>query len=348
MPKVRSAVLNIALLGLTLSVAFALGEVGIRVWHARTPVRTENNPSGSTESWIIPDPDLGYRLRPSVGVHNADGLWGAPVPTRSGKLRVLMLGDSLIYGSDNFVLRAADILANDTGLKPSEFLNAGVPGYTNYQELMFLKKRGLAFQPDVVGVVFVLNDLHKFLHAPRFEADRLVGDTFWKRSDEVASNTLLDKLSKRSQLLAWMRQKFLVTGYLAKMVYDRGYTFDHNPDFRTAWMDESWPVIEAQLREIVDLGQKSGFRVFLVAIPFAEQLRKDYMARDAAYVTKPQRYLREICGRLQIPYLDLLPFLNRQLFVPDLVHLTPGGRDVAGQQMASFLKEQGLIPSAQR
>jgi hypothetical protein len=40
-----------------------------------------------------------------------------------------------------------------------EVINAGVPGYTTWQELEFLRQYGLSMQPDLVVLGFVYNDL---------------------------------------------------------------------------------------------------------------------------------------------------------------------------------------------
>jgi hypothetical protein len=38
-------------------------------------------------------------------------------------------------------------------------INAGMPGYTTYQELEFLKLYGLEMEPDLVVLGFVFNDV---------------------------------------------------------------------------------------------------------------------------------------------------------------------------------------------
>ena len=70
-----------------------------------------------------------------------------------------------------------------------------------------------------------------------------------------------------------------------------GYDFDYRPDFSTAWQDSAWAMINAQMREMADLARCNHFRLFLVVVPFAEQYRRDYLARDPQYVLKPQRIL---------------------------------------------------------
>lgn len=93
------------------------------------------------------------------------------------------------------------------------------------------------------------------------------------------------------------------------------------------------------------LGRTSGFRMFLAVVPFGEQLRADYLARDVSYVTKPQRRLREICLRRGIPYLDLMPLLNHRHLQSDRIHLTSDGKAVVALALANFLRRQQVVPT---
>ena len=54
-----------------------------------------------------------------------------------------------------------------------EVINAGIPGYTTYQELEFLKIYGLQMEPDLVVLGFVFNDLY-YKHLCRPKEDQLL------------------------------------------------------------------------------------------------------------------------------------------------------------------------------
>jgi hypothetical protein len=126
----------------------------------------------------------------------------------------------------------------------------------------------------------------------------------------------------------------------------KGYSFEFNPDFAAAWKDSSWRVIEQQLQEMREIGRANSFAVFLVAVPYAEQFRPDYLSRNRDHVLKPQRALGSICARLGIAFLDLYPRLDRKAhFDSDRVHLTEAGRQHAAEAIAAFLKEKRLIPA---
>lgn len=305
--------------------------------------------AASGEYWAIYDPDLGYRQNPRFGEFNSDGLRDHLIGPKDGQFRVLFLGDSIaVYGDtvdDTFVghLRAA--LHKDPGYAAVEVIDAGIKGYTNYQEILYLKKYGLKFQPDLVGVEFCLNDLFKFLQAFRVENGHLVPGTYEFSSEAIKTTheSWVRRLAKRSYLLVWLTEKLPVVAKLAEWRATRGFSFDYKVDVSTAWKDKPWEDIERQLGELVGLGQKNHFDVFLTVVPMAVQYRPDYLARDRDYVLKPQRRLKELCGRLKIPFYDLYPEMNATMFLPDGMHLNSEGRRVVGQRLAEFLAQWKLL-----
>jgi lysophospholipase L1-like esterase len=339
---------NLTLTAVVLIMLFAVLEAGFRIW--RTASARSPRPNTLESTWVQYDEDLVYRLKPNFGAFNEHGLYDHPLDKASGRFRVLVLGDSVAFGgrdvNDTIAGRVEGILNTYGALAPTDLINAAVPGYTNYQELVYLKKYGLEFRPQLVGVIFVFNDLHKFLHDFHVNNGRLDPKAFYDFTPEVRREVggPLYRWARKSVFLRWLRSSFRIADRAARMYRQRGFSFDYRPDFYTAWRDEPWKSIEAQLREMVDLGKRASFRVFLVAVPFGEQLRKDYQARDFAYVVKPQRKLQEICGRLGIPYLDLFPVVDGEAHMTDGIHLNEAGRAVAAVKIAEFLREQQLVP----
>lgn len=308
---------------------FVLIEVGFRMTETHAQKVITSRPP-----WSVYDQDLIYRPRE------------IPAPTPKGtKFRVLFLGDSLIGGAKN------DNLVSDVGTRyPAfEWINTGVPGYTNYQELVYLKKFGLEWKPNLVGVVFCLNDVHKFLHDLTVEDGKLVPGGFWtaQESQDTSASWPL-RVARRSLFLRWLYAKTSLAGHAVEMYERHGYDFDYRPDFNTAWQDAQWSMIREQMAEMAELGKAHSFRVFLVVVPFGEQYRADYLARDRDYVLKPQRILKGQMADLSVPYLDLYPALDSDSFVPDHIHLTSAGKQRAAEQIAKFLSDETLIPYVSR
>lgn len=297
--------------------------------------------SRTTEQhWIVYDEDLVYRPRdlPSVG-------------PKGDAFRVLVLGDSLIGGrkQDSIVGRVDAIVNRDLALAASEWINTSVPGYTNYQELAYLRKYGLPLQPDLVGVVFCLNDVHKFLHNLKVVNGRLLPGGFWEPTPEAANATrgFVEPLARRSVFLRWLRDNLTLASRAVRFYESRGYDFDYRSDFSTAWQDSKWIMIKDQMTEMAELSKAHHFRLFLVVVPFGEQYRKDYLARDSNYVLKPQRILGGFMASLGIPYLDLYPYLDSNCFDPDHIHLNEGGRKRAAEKIAEFLRAEKLMRTRQ-
>lgn len=339
---------NLLLLAASLGLVFAALEVGLRLRERENAAR-----AASGRSWAIHDADLGYRPRPHFEEWNELGLKDEPIATPKQRFRILLLGDSVpFYGvgaDDTFPAYMERALREDPTLTPSEVVNAGVRGYTNYQELVFLEKFGLALEPDLVGVSFVLNDLHRILHQFKVVNGEIVGQQDYSFESEAVESveSPLYRLAAKSHFLVWLRHELRVFDSLIDLYAADGFTFDFRPDFSTAWQDEPWRDVERQLGRMRELGREHGFGVFLVVFPFGEQLRPDYLARDPDYVKLPQRRLAEITTRLGIPYLDLFGALDRARDVdPDGIHLTAAGRARAGALIARFLVEQGLVPRA--
>src|SRR5262249_15162127 len=128
-----------------------------------------------------------------------------------------------------------------------EVINASVPGYTSYQELVFFKRYLLQTDPDLVVWAYCLNDNHKFLHRFDEQANMLFTDEA-RKSLEI--RTWLDWVVSRSHVLTAIRVRLLKPSHVAASSI---YPWDAMPDFNIAWKDYSWPMYEGYLREMVGL-----------------------------------------------------------------------------------------------
>jgi lysophospholipase L1-like esterase len=356
-----SRLAKLILITFGLAIALVGLEIGLRIWEkidnrrARQEAGATATPQG--EFWGIPDPDLGYRLNPKWGDVNEQGLRDHPVGAKNGRFRLLFLGDSIAQCGDTvddtFVGHLRAQLRQQRPSPPLDVVNAGIRGYTNYQELMFLKKFGLGFEPDLVGVEFCLNDLNRFMHTIRVENGRasyVWSDEAKRVGREAAARrpsprrTLLERAMNRSRLVSWLGQRLPTAMRTVAWRASDGYSFDYRTDVSSAWRDDGWATVESQLVEMRDLGQRYRFRVFLVVVPIATQYDAAYLKGDREYVLKPQRRIREICERLGIPFYDLYPDLDASMFLPDAIHLTKPGRERVGRRVADFLMASDLLP----
>jgi lysophospholipase L1-like esterase len=159
---------NLLALGAGLLVMLLLGEIALRIVDLGHPYYSA--PEMYRES---ADPRLLFEPRP-----NFDGFSeGVPVRTNSlglrerelpptrpaGTRRVVFLGDSVTFGAgvpdDQPFPRLLESAVNAAGAGPVETVNTGVVGYNTVQEQARLETAGLPYQPDVVVLTFVVNDM---------------------------------------------------------------------------------------------------------------------------------------------------------------------------------------------
>jgi len=173
---VRSLLSKLALFVFSLLFVAVLLEVGLRIWFYHSK-------DFSMEMWkyavqlkrTVPNPQLSFAHAPNrhaflMGVDvniNSQGLRDNeyPLVKPPGTYRIMMLGDSTTFGwGDRMEDTAAKILERKLNADPSlggsrfEVLNAGVGNYDTVQEVTYYETRGRDFHPDLVILVFFIND----------------------------------------------------------------------------------------------------------------------------------------------------------------------------------------------
>jgi len=167
-----------AVLGLVLA-ALLLGEGLLRIWGFGSPVL------------YLVDPQAGYYPAPhqSVGRYggrayiNAYGMRSPDYPEHkpAGVFRVLMIGDSTLYGgsyvdqSELYSSLVASELASAASARPVQVMAIGVNAWGPFNELGYVDKFG-TFDSDLVLIALPLTDIYRPLArlygVPFFRADR--------------------------------------------------------------------------------------------------------------------------------------------------------------------------------
>jgi lysophospholipase L1-like esterase len=110
--------------------------------------------------------------------YNEHGLRDRPIlPKGKEEFRILALGDSIAFGwgvpqDQIFPVRLEQLLQSRLG-RPVRVINSGVGGYNTVQELAYFKQEGITFQPDLVVLTYVENDIDE---TPPLRVDQNVGE----------------------------------------------------------------------------------------------------------------------------------------------------------------------------
>jgi hypothetical protein len=333
----RAATLLLAVLALT--VPAGLVEFGLRPFaEPRTTLFT-------------PDRELGWRLVPGArdewgGVRvsiNARGMRGPALDHEKpeGTLRILFLGDSVTFGYG--VERDEDLFAQGVGReltrrlgRPVEIVNAGVGGYSPWQQALFFEREGVRYAPDLVVVGFVTEKLALV---------RYGGETRGWQLERTARGAL-DRWLSGSAVAAWLGDA------LARIRFGRdvsaGALREEAADVRRlardpdapAWR-RAWSITTGNLDRIFALAASREIESMLVIFPYAFQL--DAPARSGG----PQRRLVAHALARGVPVLDLLPLLGaRRGAAPDFIdesHLSPEGHRAVAAALVDFVMVQELL-----
>ncbi len=296
-----------------------------------------------TSNWVIFDEELGYRLNPRKDDFNNLSIRHGEVaiPKPEEVRRIIYLGDSIPWDEGGFVKQTRDFLKEKGQF---DVINAAVPGYTTYQEVLLYQKYLKATTPDVVIWTYCLNDNHKFLHRFDKNGKRLITkeaektlriDSFWGR------------LASRSYLLTKLHLGIISR---IKRSENSNYKFvwENAVDFNVAWKDQSWVDYENQLLELKNTLDNQNAKLAIIIFPYEPQLLFRNDAENYDYAVKPQSKLRTICKKYDIPCLDLYQKFadeysqNKKLY-RDGIHLNSDGHKLATQQIVSFLLENRLV-----
>lgn len=148
----------IALL-LSVSLGLCAVELALR-WHFYGSRATPDYSVGFT----MPDPEIGWRLRPNAASRHQELDFDVPVvinshglrePERAlskgpGVFRILLVSDSATFASGvTFEQSLPSLLAARLG-PGIEVVNFAVPAYSNVQELLLFRAEGAKYRPDLV------------------------------------------------------------------------------------------------------------------------------------------------------------------------------------------------------
>jgi lysophospholipase L1-like esterase len=289
------------------------------------------------------DAPLRWRYSPGNG-RNSLGLRNREVgPKKNGIYRILVVGDSLVWSGETssgelytevLERRLNSLLA--TGTASFEVINAGIPGYTTFQELEFLRIYGMKMEPDLVILGFVFNDNYKYLHRP---TRRGLLD-----SDASAHLYRFNPYTFPGILLARSYLAHIVVS-LSEMSWKRllrrpVFPFERRTDFYLAWKEYGWIDTHKLIGQMKSLVTAKGASLVVMVFPIRDQVDDEFRKLDEAFVLYPQTMIRRICDDYAIPMLDLTDPIYKNggvgLF-KDYLHLNPRGNDLVAYDLENFL-----------
>lgn len=322
-------------------VALCLAELAARVWFTEWgPTRAERVKFWCYHAdlgWVQEPGTRGRFAHPEFSVEvaiNAEGLRDDEYPReRTGRKRMLVLGDSYAWGFGvEASARFSELLEQR---HPGwEIINAAVSGYGTGQEFLYLQKDGVAFQPDVVLLLFSENDF----------TDNVRAEDYWHFRPCFAvrdGRLMLDNVPVPSPTLGQRMRRFLLGSthlgsrlYLAKEALKRPRRGERPSE--QAEMTHAVAVTGLLFKALDEYCREMGATLVMASVPMAEE-RRAVVGRIAA--------------EAQIPYLALDPYFEADevnfRFAHD-EHWNADGHDMAAKGLDAFLRQMGIWSMPER
>ena len=276
--------------------------------------RFTSNPDGYFDG----DGTLTYRT-------NALGLRGDETTREKppGVFRILGLGDSYTFGSGVrrehlFLERLEARFADDTGMR-IEVLNLGIPGFTTWQEVALLEHVGVGFDPDLVLISFVMNDVGGFLPGARVEA----------------GPSWLSGVADVSWLAGHVKLRILGPRTMRRVIEERRRSFGPRAP--------GWLAAQRALARAKRLADAEGFALVLLIFPNMWEIDGTYPFEGLHAI------IAAAAGGLGIPVIDLLDAFREvdrtQFWVhPNDQHPNHEAHGLAARCIEQALRERGAVP----
>jgi hypothetical protein len=296
----------------------------------------------------------------------------------AGTFRVLVAGDSFVEGAqvpleDTVSSQLGGQLRSRLPGRALDTVNAGNAGFGTAQELLFLQHDGVQYQPDIVVLVyFIDNDLpdngYRVARERELDTTRrpfFVPDGTGDIELRPGATPPEDRFASVRPLLRRSVTYNLAENFLLwheAREQEQAQIGKNRPTYRTnppAEWEEAWWVTERILGRVREATAQMGAQLVVVAAPSYYQVNADAWRalveadtreRNRYEVDFPNRRLAEIAARQQLRFLDLLPSMKAAqangaaLYFPADGHWTSEGHAFAAARIGDYLADAGMLP----
>jgi lysophospholipase L1-like esterase len=345
----KTAVFRIVAVCLGLFVGLAAGEIAARSLALAPPLEGQYSDN-------VRDVYLPYKRKPlsrKMGrnetnefdydyQHNSFGLRDVEhaIIKREGTFRILGLGDSFTYGvgvpfEDTYLSRLEERLNNRAGAHPRvEVIKAGIPRYFPEPERILLEKYGVQFQPDLILVGFLPNDvIDTYLGLDAVKVDQ---SGYLKTREAEELGQLGTQVYQYCHLC-----RVPLRSYVSWQI-ERKYRPRANELFQDGGFHErDWVQVEREYDQMVEIAASIGARFVILHIP-----QKGPWTEKERY---PAVRLSSWAATRNVGFVDLLPAMERassrqRLYYETDGHCTPAGQAVIAQELYKHLTDHNIIP----
>lgn len=316
-------------------------------------------PQIQTEPLFLPDEETITCLKKNATVRssgpeykvtyilNSRGLRGPEYSYQKNKgvIRILGLGDSFTFGigvdeKDTYLKKLEGLLTAEFQKEYKiEVINAGIGGWGTAQELIYLKKEGLRYNPDLITIGFFVNDPSDNDEGKlyKLENNHLIRQAV-KPSRSLSAVKKVTTyipfynfLTRHSQFLSLLRSQLTI------ILTSRNKK--NGPNYKNL------DLTKALLKKINQLARANGSELIIILIPSKEQ----FLTQGSPSRNMQLEVIR-FCRDNNIKVLDLFSDFNasqaQSLYFtnppPECTHWNRSGHNLCAHILYDYLKDYNL------
>jgi hypothetical protein len=322
---------------------------------------------------------LHYRMDiNSIGLREEE----VAVPKPKGRKRVLILGDSIAFGSGvQGNERFSDLLKHELP-GDVDVVNAGVPGWGNDQELLFYERDLRRLEPDIVVLEFTANNdvVNNELRGPLIEEGtkprfRCVDGVLTLEPPDkpvvvaTTAKARVKNVLRKSRLLLFVKRRLDMRHYkqhaqedpsLAHAGYEADRHLSHWSVYDTrggAAIEAAWNVTGCIFARLAQDCREDSVRLIVFAFPLNIEVdkpwREDLIRRtgsDGEYMDymRPYRRMQAICEREGIEFVYPLEAFDHALAAGPLYFEHDSHPNAHAHAVAAGALRDVLVPALSR
>lgn len=288
---------------------------------------------------------------------NAKGLRDEDIPYQKpdGEFRMLLLGDSQLFGDGVWTEETSASLL-EKAFHSVQAINAGIIGYGTDQQLLFLKKEGVKYSPDLIIVTLNAYDfqdnISKTIRSgyskPLFKIE---GGELLLTNVPVQKFDLIERLNRR---LSEMSHLYYLTSSSLGSLANRKTKSENQSQPNSILpkgpqMKYAMAVTKHILKEIAKEGRKVNAKTIVIFLPY----QMDF-GSDETYKHQTDNLCRELSAYSQendFFFLDIRPELAagyQANTYRDTMHFGAEGHRIVAEILSKNLIGLHLIPKAHR
>jgi len=252
--------------------------------------------------------------------------------------RILLLGDSVAYGVgvtiNKTYAKVLEKMLNNNSIIRFEVLNGGVGGYNTYQEYLWLEHIGSIYNPDMIIVGYLFNDII----VTNMIEKKSLSETKSIYSVHVEGNPFPVVVPLPRKINDFMMEKFKSYKYFNMLSYSLLTKLNREFDFYN--YNDGRELTKQAVDKLKSYVIENNQSLLFVNFPILD------------YSRDPQEILAlDILKEKQVEYLDLFSSFQsddiRKLRIErnDVTHPNGLGHAIAANEIYNYLLNNCLIPS---